>query len=111
EVAVEGLVVNRRLHVLAIFDKPDPLDGPFFEETIYVTPSQVPTGLQKAITDCADRAVRALGIIEGAIHAELRYYERGPWLIELAARPIGGRGSAVLGLGTGVALAEIPVPD
>ncbi len=109
EVAVEGLVVNRRLHVLAIFDKPDPLDGPFFEETIYVTPSQVPTGLQKAITDCADRAVRALGITEGAIHAELRYNERGPWLIELAARPIGGRCSAVLRFGAGVTLEEIIV--
>jgi len=109
EVALEGLVVNRRLHVLAVFDKPDPLDGPFFEETIYVTPSQVPTGLQKAITDCADRAVRALGITEGAIHAELRYNERGPWLIELAARPIGGRCSAVLRFGTGVTLEEIIV--
>ena len=99
EVAVEGLVVNRRLHVLAIFDKPDPLDGPFFEETIYVTPSRVPAGLQSAIKDCADRAVRALGIIDGPVHAELRYNDRGPWLIELAARPIGGRCSAVLRFG------------
>ncbi|HEY3219157.1 MAG TPA: ATP-grasp domain-containing protein [Gemmatimonadales bacterium] len=108
EVALEGLVINRRLHVLAIFDKPDPLDGPCFEETIYVTPSQVPAGLQKAIADCADRAVRALGITEGPIHAELRYNERGPWLIELAARPIGGRCSAVLRFGeTGVTLEEI----
>jgi len=108
EVALEGLVVNRRLHVLAIFDKPDPLDGPFFEETIYVTPSQVPAALQKTIVDCADRAVRALGITEGPIHAELRYNERGPWLIELAARPIGGRCSAVLHFGDkGVTLEEI----
>ncbi len=108
EVALEGLVVNRRLHVLAIFDKPDPLDGPFFEETIYVTPSQVPAAVQKAIVDCADRAVRALGITEGPIHAELRYNERGPWLIELAARPIGGRCSAVLRFGDkGVTLEEI----
>jgi biotin carboxylase len=108
EVAVEGLVVNRRLHVLAIFDKPDPLDGPFFEETIYVTPSQVPAGFQKAIGDCAERAVRALGITEGPVHAELRYNERGPWLIELAARPIGGRCSAVLRFGdAGVTLEEI----
>ena len=99
EVALEGLVVNRRLHVLTLFDKPDPLDGPFFEETIYVTPSRVPAGLQAAIKDCADRAVRALGIIEGAVHAELRYNEGGPWLIELAARPIGGRCSAVLRFG------------
>ena len=108
EVALEGLVVNRRMHVLAIFDKPDPLDGPFFEETIYVTPSQVPAALQKAIVDCADRAVRALGITEGPIHAELRYNERGPWLIELAARPIGGRCSAILRFGDkGVTLEEI----
>jgi biotin carboxylase len=99
EVAVEGLLVNRRLHVLAIFDKPDPLDGPYFEETIYVTPSQVPVGLQKAITDCVDQAVRALGITDGPIHAEVRYNDRGPWLIELAARPIGGRCSAVLRFG------------
>src|SRR5262249_3223167 len=99
EVALEGLVANRRLHVLAIFDKPDPLDGPFFEETIYLTPSTVPAALQKAIVECAERAVRALGITEGPIHAELRYNERGPWLIELAARPIGGRCSAVLRFG------------
>jgi phosphoribosylaminoimidazole carboxylase (NCAIR synthetase) len=101
EVALEGLVVNRRLHVLALFDKPDPLDGPFFEETIYVTPSSVPVGLQSAIKDCAERAARAIGITEGPVHAELRYNERGPWLIELAARPIGGRCSAVLRFGTG----------
>jgi len=108
EVALEGLVVNRRLHVLAVFDKPDPLDGPFFEETIYVTPSSVPAGLQTAIRDCADRAVRALGMTDGPIHAELRYNERGPWLIELAARPIGGRCSAVLRFGgNGISLEEI----
>jgi biotin carboxylase len=108
EVALEGLVVDRRLHVLAIFDKPDPLDGPFFEETIYVTPSTVPAALQAAIKECADRAVRALGIVEGPVHAELRYNERGPWLIELAARPIGGRCSAVLRFGDrDVSLEEI----
>ena len=101
EVALEGLLVNRRLHVLALFDKPDPLDGPFFEETIYLTPSRVPAGLQEAIAQCAERAVRALGLVEGPVHAELRYNDRGPWLIELAARPIGGRCSAVLTFGSG----------
>lgn len=100
EVALEGLLMNRRLEALAIFDKPDPLDGPFFEETIYVTPSRTPTSLQAAITDCAERAASALGLAEGPIHAELRYNERGPWLIELAARPIGGRCSAVLRFGS-----------
>jgi biotin carboxylase len=107
EVALEGLLVNRRLHVLALFDKPDPLDGPFFEETIYVTPSSAPAGLQKAIAECAERAASALGLVEGPVHAELRYNERGPWLIELAARPIGGRCSAVLRFGDGVSLEEL----
>src|SRR5881394_1441064 len=107
EVALEGLLVNRRLHLLAIFDKPDPLDGPYFEETIYVTPSRAPAGLQRTIADCAERATRALGLVEGPVHAELRYNERGPWLIELAARPIGGRCSAVLRFGEGVSLEEL----
>lgn len=107
EVALEGLLVNRRLHVLALFDKPDPLDGPFFEETIYVTPSRAPAGLQKSIAECAERATRAVGLAEGPVHAELRYNDRGVWLIELAARPIGGRCSAVLRFGDGVALEEL----
>lgn len=108
EVALEGLLVNRRLHVLALFDKPDPLNGPFFEETIYVTPSRVPAALQTAIAQCAERAAQALGLAEGPIHAELRHNERGPWLIELAARPIGGRCSAVLRFGPGaLSLEEI----
>ena len=101
EVALEGLLVNRRLHVLALFDKPDPLDGPFFEETIYLTPSTVPAGLQHTIVQCAERAAKAIGLVEGPVHAELRYNERGPWLIEMAARPIGGRCSAVLRFGDG----------
>ncbi|MFN2570268.1 MAG: ATP-grasp domain-containing protein [Gemmatimonadales bacterium] len=107
EVALEGIVMDRRLHVLAIFDKPDPMDGPFFEETIYVTPSRAPAGLQAAIRQCAERAVRAVGITDGPVHAELRYNERGPWLIELAARPIGGRCSAALKFGDGVSLEEV----
>ena len=107
EVALEGLLVNRRLHVLALFDKPDPLDGPFFEETIYVTPSRVPAGLQGSIAQCAQRAARALGLVEGPIHAELRYNKRGPWLIELAARPIGGRCSAALRFEDGASLEEL----
>jgi hypothetical protein len=114
ELALEGVVTGGRLHVLALFDKPDPLDGPFFEETIYTTPSRLPGRAQAAIGDCAQAAVTALGLREGPIHAELRYNERGPWLIELAARPIGGRCSAALrfgagdsGLGAGVSLEDI----
>src|SRR5438477_5200616 len=96
EVALEGLVLDGRLAVLGLFDKPDPLDGPFFEETIYVTPSRLPAPAQRALIRCGEAAVAALGVREGPIHAELRYNAQGPWLIELAARSIGGRCSTVL---------------
>jgi len=108
EVALEGLLVQERLHVLALFDKPDPLDGPFFEETIYVTPSRHPPARQAALVACATAAAQALGLREGPIHVELRWNDRGPWLIELGARSIGGRCSAVLRFGDGsVSLEEI----
>ncbi len=99
EVALEGLMVDGRLEVLALFDKPDPLDGPFFEETIYVTPSRLPESAQRALAACAERAALALGIARGPVHVELRWNDKGPWLIELAARPIGGRCSAALRFG------------
>jgi biotin carboxylase len=90
EVAVEGLVSSGKLRVLAIFDKPDPLEGPFFEETIYVTPSRLPAAAQIAIRECAERSVAALGLAYGPIHAEFRVNERGPWVLEIQPRPIGG---------------------
>ena len=101
EVALEGLLVGGRLQVLALFDKPDPLDGPTFEETIYVTPSRLPWAVQRAVGECAARAAEALGLVTGPIHAELRVGDGGPWLIEIAARPIGGRCSRVLRFGEG----------
>jgi biotin carboxylase len=72
EVALEGLLTEGRLSTLAIFDKPDPLDGPFFEETIYVTPSRLPEATQTAVAACAAEAARALGLSNGPIHVELR---------------------------------------
>lgn len=107
EYALEGLLVDGVLRVLALFDKPDPLDGPYFEETIYVTPSRLPDGAQRVIVECVERAARALGLTQGPVHAELRHNERGPWLIELAARPIGGRCSAVLRFEAELSLEEI----
>ena len=90
EVALEGLVTGGRLQTLALFDKPDPLNGPYFEETIYVTPSRLGSELQARITDCAEQAALALGLCHGPVHAEFRVNDHGPWLLELAARPIGG---------------------
>jgi len=107
EVALEGLLVAGELRVLALFDKPDPLDGPFFEETIYVTPSRLPDPAQRALAGTAQAAATALGLIDGPVHAELRFNERGAWLIELAARPIGGRCSAALRFESGDGLEAI----
>src|SRR5260370_2777635 len=89
EVAVEGLLIDGTLRVLAIFDKPDPLEGPYFEETIYVTPSRLPEAQQREIEGCAAEAVRALGLSQGPVHAEFRINEDGVWPLEVAPRPIG----------------------
>jgi len=90
EVAVEALVTEGTLRILAIFDKPDPLEGPYFEETIYVTPSRLPDSGQRAIESALRSAVRALGLTHGPVHAEFRLNEQGVWPIEVAPRPIGG---------------------
>src|SRR5437899_672004 len=107
EVALEGLLTDGELRVLALFDKPDPLDGPFFEETIYVTPSRLPEAVQREIASCAARAARALGLREGPVHGELRVNDRGVWVIEIAARSIGGRCSRTLRFAADMSLEEV----
>jgi hypothetical protein len=134
EFALEGLVTEGRLQTLALFDKPDPLDGPFFEETIYSTPSREPAEVQASIRDASQRAVTALGLTQGPVHAEMRVNsgtgparpslisetfeglgargsgvplevpdKAGVWMLEVAARPIGGLCSRVLRFDSGVA--------
>jgi hypothetical protein len=94
--------------MLALFDKPDPLDGPFFEETIYVTPSRLPASAQADIAACAAQAAAALGLCYGPVHAELRVNEAGPWLVEMAGRSIGGLCSQTLRFGLGdISLEEL----
>jgi biotin carboxylase len=107
EVALEGILDKGRLKPLALFDKPDPLDGPFFEETIYVTPSRLPAESQAAILEATTQAAAALGLRHGPIHAELRFNKRGPWLVEVAARSIGGLCSQTLRFGTDMSLEEL----
>jgi biotin carboxylase len=107
EVALEGLLVGGRLEVLALFDKPDPLEGPFFEETIYVTPSRHPAALQAKIAETTAAACGALGLTEGPVHAELRFNRAGVWPIELSPRSIGGLCARSLSFGAGVALEDL----
>jgi biotin carboxylase len=107
EVALEGLLDGGELQILALFDKPDPLDGPFFEETIYVTPSRLPEATQAAIRRCAADAAAALGLREGPMHAELRVNDGGPWIVELAGRSIGGQCSKTLRFGADESLEEL----
>jgi biotin carboxylase len=107
EVALEGLLRAGRLEVLTVFDKPDPLDGPYFEETIYVTPSRKdPATLARIASRTAD-AIRALGLREGPIHAELRGARADVFVLEVAARSIGGLCSRALRFGAGVRLEEL----
>ena len=108
EVALEGLLTEGALRTLALFDKPDPLDGPFFEETIYVTPSRLPPATQQSIQAATAAAAAALGLRTGPVHAELRLPPDGPPIvIEVAARTIGGLCARTLRFGTGLSLEEL----
>jgi biotin carboxylase len=107
EVAVEGLLRGGDLEVLAIFDKPDPLEGPAFEETIYVTPSRHQKQDQEAVVRATVAATRALGLLEGPVHAELRVNDGRASVIEVAARTIGGLCSRAVSFSTGRSLEEL----
>jgi len=107
EVAVEGLIRGGQLEILAVFDKPDLLDGPFFEETIYVTPSRLAPETLDSLEAATRAAVRALGLTEGPVHDEFRLAAGGPWVLEVAARSIGGLCARTLRFGAGLALEEL----
>jgi biotin carboxylase len=109
EFALEGLMTRGELNVLAIFDKPDPLEGPFFEETIYVTPSRESREIQDAIVETTGRAVRALGLEHGPVHAEMRVNAHGVYMLEVAARPIGGLCARALRFASGLTLEEVVI--
>lgn len=107
EVAVEGMLIGGRLKPLALFDKPDPLDGPYFEETIYVTPSRLAAADQHRVLDATVSAAAALGLREGPLHAELRLNDAGAWIVEIAPRSIGGLCSDTLEFSGGRSLEEL----
>jgi biotin carboxylase len=107
EHALEGSLQRGKLSTLAVFDKPDPLDGPYFEETIYVTPSRLAGALQDRIHQEVARACHCAGLTDGPIHAEVRVNERGIWLLEVAARSIGGLCGRTLTHSLGMSLEEL----
>ncbi len=107
EVAVEGMLYNGKLHLLAVFDKPDPLDGPFFEETYYITPASLSAEIEQQLYQTVADSCRAYGLREGPIHAECRINEQGVWVLEVAARTIGGLCGRLLSLGTGYSLEQL----
>jgi biotin carboxylase len=107
EVAVEGLLRGGQLEVLALFDKPDPLEGPYFEETIYVTPSRLPAPVQGRVAELVAAACAAIGLVEGPVHAEARVGDDGIKIIEVASRSIGGLCSRALTFGAELSLEEV----
>ncbi len=107
EVAVEALLDDGHMDVLAVFDKPDPLDGPYFEETLYVTPSRLPAATLARVEQTARAAAAGLGLREGPVHAELRIRGDEPYILEVAARSIGGLCARSLRFGLGVSLEEL----
>ena len=107
EYALEGMLDGGVLTELALFDKPDPLDGPHFEETIYVTPSRLPRVTQEEIHRTVERACRLAGLLGGPVHAEMRVNDEGVWLLEVAARSIGGMCGMVLNHALGMTLEEL----
>lgn len=107
EVSLEGLLDEGVLRTLAIFDKPDPLVGPYFEETIYVTPSRLPEDAQRLIEQTSERACLALGLRDGPVHVELRLDGREAYPVDIAARSIGGLCARTLQFGTGMSLEEL----
>ena len=109
EYVVEGLLDSGNWRTMAIFGKPEPLEGPFFEETIYIAPPGLGFDVEKKILDTVRATCEAYGLEHGPVHAECRINEDGVWLIELAPRTIGGKCSRIFQLGTGQALEDIVI--
>lgn len=107
EYAVEGFLIQGQFHLLTIFDKPDPLQGPFFEETYYLAPSRLAATRQRQVIETVESSCKAYGLVQGPVHAELRINQHGIYLIELANRTIGGQCGRLIESITGYRLEEI----
>ncbi len=109
EYAYEGLLHKGRLQTLALFDKPDLMEGPFFEETYYITPSRLDSAMQEQIYQAVQQACQAYGLVHGPVHAEVRIHDDQVWFMEMAARTIGGQCAQLINYATGMELEEIVI--
>ena len=107
EFAVEGLITGGKLQPIAIFDKPDPMEGPYFEETSTLRPRAKRRSVQAALIETTAQAAAALGLRHGPVHAELRYNDEGAWILEVHARPIGGLCARAIRMADGIPLEEL----
>ena len=107
EYALEGILEDGQLKTLALFDKPDLLDGPYFEETLYITPSRLPQKTQDEIQHAVRSACQLAGLTTGPVHAEMRLNSKGVWLLEIAPRSIGGLCGRVLRHALGMSIEEL----
>lgn len=107
EVSLEGVLADNKLLVLGVYDKPDPLEGPYFEETMFITPSRLPHDVQQKIVKCAEQALEAVGLRVGPVQVEIRVNDQGPWIVELAARTMGGHCSRALPFKGALTLEEL----
>ena len=107
EIAIDGFVQDGRFLTLALFDKPEPLNGPCFEESFYITPSRLPTSVQQQIIEEVEKCCAAYGLTHGPIHAEARITDQGVFLIEMASRTIGGQCAQLIEYALGRKLEEV----
>lgn len=107
EIAIDGFMQDGKFIPLALFDKPEPLNGPYFEESYYITPGPYSREYQQAIIDELTRCCDAYGLTHGPVHAEARLTDKGVFLLEMASRTIGGQCAQIIEYVIGVPLEEL----
>ena len=99
EYALEGNLINSELNKIVIFDKPINYKEPYFEESIYIAPTEIPDKTQKEIVNLIGKACKKLGLENGPVHVEFKIHNKEIFIIEINPRMIGGLCSRCLSFG------------
>ncbi len=99
EYALEGTIINSELKKIVIFDKPVEYKHPYFEESIYITPSELSSEAEKRVVSIVDKACKKIGLEDGPVHVEFKINENQIFIIEINPRMIGGLCSRCLSFG------------